>query len=190
MAPRPTFRGIAAAALAASMLSGAGAATAQNAADQLRQDTRALRQQRAVESRALTQPGAASLDAMNARNRLVRGQSGNLSPTQRRVERRLDTLSAGPSTSGLPSTPRAAPLVSDRLPSSYEDDVFQPRDLGSSVVEGLLDRVDDGLADGRPGQARSDLDLAEQQLDRMAPADAAPLRERASALRGRLTTSP
>lgn len=161
-------------------------ASAQTSAGQLRLDTRALRQQRAIEGRSLTQPDAAALDAMNARRDLVRGRAGASSPTERRVERNLDSLSAGrPQTGSLPA---GQPLLTPReqLPSSYEDELFLPRNLGSSVVEGLLDRVDDGLADGRLDQARSDLALAEQQLGKLDPTEAAPLQQRATALGLRL----
>ncbi|HMR31388.1 MAG TPA: hypothetical protein PKA13_00425 [Geminicoccaceae bacterium] len=166
------------------LLLASGMAAAQTSPPDLRRDARAMRLQRDIEGRSLTQPGAAAIDAMNARRTVVRGRPGGLTPTERRVERSLDVLSTPlpqPRASGGPS-----PVPRQRLPASNEDDLFMPGSLTSSVAEGLLDRADDGLADGRLDQARSDLALAEQQIDGLDPAEAVALRERAVALRSRL----
>lgn len=163
-------------------------APAQTSPEQLRRDVRALRQQRAIEGRSLTQPDAAAIDAMNARRALVRGRPGSLSPTERGVERSLDALSSPAARPGASGERQPLPLPDNELPGSNDDELFLPRSLTSSVAEGLLDRVDDGLAEGRIDQARSDLEFAQQQIDRLDPAEAVALRERAVVLRGRLTT--
>lgn len=170
------------------LLLAAGPAPAQTSPQELRRDVRALRQERAIQGRSLTQPDAAAIDAMNARRAVVRGRPGGLSPTERRVERNLDTLSAPASRPGGDGGRQPAPVPTADLPGSNEDELFLPRNLNSSVAEGLLDRADDGLANGRIDQARSDLALAERQIDRLDPGEAVALRQRAAALRGRLTT--
>jgi hypothetical protein len=153
----------------------------------LQSDAHAQRQLRAVEGRSVTQPDAAALDAMNARRSLVRGQPGALSPTQRRVERGLDALSTADPAAGAATSARRPAPPTDNLPSSYDDDAFLPQSRGSSVVQGLLDRAADGIAASRLDQARSDLALAERQLDTLDDAEAVPLRDQAVALRLRLT---
>ena len=171
-----------------SLLLAAGSALAQTSPQELRRDVRALRQERAIQGRSLTQPEAAAIDAMNARRAVVRGRPGALSPTERRVERSLDVLSTPPGSRASGGGRQPAPVPTADLPGSNDDELFLPRSLDSSVAEGLLDRADDGLADGRVDQARSDLALAERQIDRLDPGEAVALRQRAAARRARLTT--
>jgi hypothetical protein len=154
---------------------------------ELREDARAQRQLRAVEGRSLTQPAPAAQDAMEARQQLLRGGVGRLSPAQRRVERRLEALSTpmpAPAPSPSASTPMQPP--SD-LPASYDEELFLPRDRTADVVQALLDRAVEGIASGRLDQARSDLAFADRQLATLDDAEGGVLRERAAALRQRLT---
>jgi hypothetical protein len=153
---------------------------------ELRQDARAQRQLRAVEGRSVTQPAPAARDAIDARQQLLRGGAGRLSPAQRRVERRLDALSTPmPAPGQAPTIPvPVSPL--DDLPASYDDEAFLPQDRASGVVRSLLDRAADGIADGRLDQARSDLAFADRQLATLDSGEGAVLRQRAAVLHQRL----
>ncbi len=151
----------------------------------LRNDAHAQRQLRAVEGRSVTQPGAAALDAANARQQLLRGQRGRLSPDEGRVDRRLDALST-PAPRPTPVLPQA-PSVGE-LPASFDDaPIFPGSSSASERVQNLIERAGDGIAEGRLDQARSDLGLAESQLRQLGPADgSAALSQQIATLRGRL----
>jgi hypothetical protein len=134
----------------------------------LRNSAHAKRELRAVQGRSLSQPGQAARDAVNARQQLLRsGQGVNLDPSQRRVERGLADLSQAPPARDGPIPPQRLPSAD--LPASYDNDLLLPRRSSTALAETLLDRAANGLAVGRSDQARSDLGLAEQQLQGVPP---------------------
>lgn len=151
----------------------------------LRTDAHAQRQLRALEGRSVTQPGAAARDAVDARQRWLRGRHGPSSPAERRVDRRLESLST-PAIRPTTSLPR---IPDDGgLPSSFDETPIFPRSGTSERVQILIDRAADGISEGRLDQARSDLELAESQLGQVEGTDgAAALRQQIASLRRQLT---
>jgi len=187
MQDRPRIRSIGLAMMVvATLLCLLGQALAQvGPGRELRGDAHAQRQLRAVEGRSVTQPSAAALDAANARQQLLRGRDRPLSPTEWRVDRQLENLgvpTVRPSTSLPPTQPQ------DELPASYDETTLLPRTGATERVANLIERAADGISEGRFDQARSDLGLAESQLDQLSDAEGATsLRQQIASLRRQLT---
>src|SRR5205823_5645123 len=104
-------------------------------------------------------------DALQARQDLLhRGNGVALPPAQREVEQRLDSvIERG---TGRAGAVEPGPLLpSPQLPASYDDQQLVPHPEPADLAKTLIDRATQGLLAGRTDQARSDLALAQSELE-------------------------
>jgi hypothetical protein len=122
------------------------------------------RQLRSLEHRdAGSTGGDASLQLQRARRDLVRQSRGvAFTPEQARINRGLDRVGRNLQRQNLDATavqPLARPR-GDLLPSTVGEDQPLPSFGGTVTLGRLVNRAEAALANGRPGQARSDLATA------------------------------
>lgn len=138
--------------------------TAQGALDP---DTAISRRQiRGIERRVLTDPEGAARAGAAARRGLIRDSGGvTLDPERLRLERRLERLDRLPE----PSPSTISPPAGGELPFSARHQPFGLSGAGGPLATArrLLARAADGMAEGRPAQARSDIRAARAELDRL-----------------------
>lgn len=151
------------------------------------------REVRSIEGRAVTQPGLAATQAENARRALLRsGQGADLSPEAQRANRQLEGVIQDEQARRAMAMPGPVDRPTPELPSSYDERNLLPGMAPTDLAENLLDRAADGLTAGRTDQARSDLALAEREIDGLSrrlgaeDPELALLRARAKDLRQRM----
>lgn len=128
----------------------------------LRRDMRQLQQQ------LRTSPESVQGEINRVRRNLIRESRGvYFTPEQARINRGLNQLESEVARQRLEEEP-PSPLVpprGDDLPSSYGDDAPLPSMRRELTLTGrLLDRAEEGLAEGRVSQAASDLATARSFL--------------------------
>jgi hypothetical protein len=130
-------------------------------------DSHIQRELRSIEGRSVTQPGPAARDAGDARRVLLRsGQGTALDPEALRAERRLEGVIGDEAARRGAAAPGTVDRPTPDLPASYDQDRdYLPRPAPSGLAPMLLDRAEEGLVAGRTDQARSDLAIAEREID-------------------------
>lgn len=132
------------------------------------------RQLRSLQGSVRSSPDAAALQLQRARRDLIQQNRGVvLTPEQTRLDRGLDQIGRQLQQQGSPTTgipPRPA-TVRAPLPSSYGTDQPLPSFDRSATVGRLVGRAETAIAQGRPGQARSDLATARSLLEGVGPTD-------------------
>ncbi|MCS6779835.1 MAG: hypothetical protein NZ555_09050 [Geminicoccaceae bacterium] len=121
------------------------------------------RQADVIEQRAVTDPSGAAAQARETRRQLAVDRPGTLDAERVQLERRLDRATAGAPRTPVPPAP-ARP--GEALPSSTdrERDLFEPERDPLRTADLLLGRAAEGIAEGRPEAARSDLSLVAAEL--------------------------
>jgi hypothetical protein len=172
---------------------GSPGAGARSPAVGMARDSHIQRELRSIEGRSVTQPGLAARQARETQQELLRsGRGVALDPEARRAERRLEGLIQDEAARGAAAVPGRIYRPAPDLPASYEERELLPAIAPTGLASSLLDRAADGLAAGRTDQARSDLALAEHEIDALGrslgadDAEVAVLRARAQDLRQRL----
>ena len=166
-------------------------ATPWPAAAQLSRPDQAIleRQLRAAQGRALSDPEGAARDLGRLHHDLRRDNGGvSFGPDAARIDRQLRTF--GDRQVRRPDVARRrVPGTPAEPPSSVEPGTsgIPSVDQNVTLARSLLDRADEGIAEGRTDSARSDLALVQESLTGLKGLVAtAPLAARAAALQSRL----
>lgn len=152
------------------------------------------RQNRAIQNRAVDDPGGAATDLGRQRRDLLRDNRGvNFGPEGARINRQLRALGNAPPPAGVPEPPSvASPGLPPQPGTLSRDPALLPSLTPDAAVVGqLLDRAENGINAGRRDQARSDLATADQGLAGLSSVGtAAGLSARAAALHARIGQAP
>ena len=140
------------------------------------------RQLRTLE-RSATSPGSADILLRRTQRDLIsQGRGVYLTPEQARVQRDLDRIGRDlqrQQVDAATTQPLAQPR-GERLPGTIDDDAALPSFGGTVTLGRLVGRAETAMAEGRPGQARSDIATARSLVDAVhpgSPADSQALQE-------------
>jgi hypothetical protein len=129
------------------------------------------RQLRTLE-RSGASPGSAEILLRRAQRDVIsQGRGLYLTPEQARIQRDLDRVGrdlARPQRDARTSQPPALPR-GERLPGTIDDDAVLPSFGGTVTLGRLVGRAESAMAEGRPGQARSDIATARSLVDAVDP---------------------
>lgn len=131
-----------------------------------------LQRQLRTLDRSTTSPGSADILLRRTQRDLVsQGRGVYLTPEQARVQRDLDRIGRDlqrgqidAATGQPPAQPRG-----ERLPGTIDDDAALPSFGGTVTLGRLVGRAETAMAEGRPGQARSDIATARSLVGAVDP---------------------
>ena len=138
------------------------------------------RQVRQLDADRLTGTGSSLQLRQTQRDLITRSRGVALTPEQARIQRELDRIGRDLQWQETTDHPVQAPATprGDRLPSTIDDTGGLLSFGGAMTVSRLLGRAQNAMAEGRTGQARSDLATARTLAQDLSPASDA---ERATA---------